>query len=329
MLQISILEFENSELKKRVADNEVIKKQLLSCQLENASMKKYIESLKDELQKCKKDCKVLNQASIDNNSLKSDIQSRNKKIEELEKIVSSYIESNIKDKEQLESELNDEREKHLQTETKLLEQISTLEQSLELSRTQILSTENDISLYKTNINDLQLEKLNLSKQRMENEQSLKSLQNSYDTLNQEQLNLKLNNDCLQQKYSNLEQKYWKLEALQNQVATVTTSLESIPKACPPLQVSQPSAISLTKAQLFNGIKRYLSASMVSLLRMEMFGSSEREWKSDERHVAVDLLRLGENVYKYFTDEWRFRLPALRDVRNWLSQSVVMDDEDDL
>lgn len=85
----------------------------------------------------------------------------------------------------------------------------------------------------------------------------------------------------------------------------------------------------TKAQLFNGIKKYLSSSMMSLLRMEMFGNSDRTWKPDEQRTAVDLLRLGENVYRYFIDEWRLRLPSMNETRNWLQQSTFDDNEEDL
>lgn len=86
----------------------------------------------------------------------------------------------------------------------------------------------------------------------------------------------------------------------------------------------------SKAQLFNGIKKYISSSMLALLRMEMFGSVERNWKPDEKRVAMDLLQLGDDVYKYINDEWRFRLPALGEVRVWLADTTnSMDDEDDL
>ncbi|XP_017474308.1 PREDICTED: uncharacterized protein LOC108364933 [Rhagoletis zephyria] len=88
--------------------------------------------------------------------------------------------------------------------------------------------------------------------------------------------------------------------------------------------------SLTKAQLFNGVKKYISSSMVALLRMEMFGSGDRDWKPDERRVAMDLLQLGDQIYRYISDEWRFRLPALGEVRNWFADTTnSIDDEEDL
>ncbi|XP_055841087.1 uncharacterized protein LOC129908534 [Episyrphus balteatus] len=102
---------------------------------------------------------------------------------------------------------------------------------------------------------------------------------------------------------------------------------------PPPVVIKPAntpstSTTLTKPQLFNGIKKYLSASMTALVRMEMFGSSERAWKPDEKQVSVELLKLGEKVFKYLKDEWRFRLPPQKMVEEWTNE-VVDEDEDDL
>ncbi|XP_055546049.1 uncharacterized protein LOC129730600 isoform X2 [Wyeomyia smithii] len=83
---------------------------------------------------------------------------------------------------------------------------------------------------------------------------------------------------------------------------------------------------MNKAQLFNGIKRYLNPTMVALLRMEMFGGpTERQWKPDEKALAVELIGLGENVYDHFCDEFRFRLPCKKDVQQWKQQELHDDD----
>lgn len=83
---------------------------------------------------------------------------------------------------------------------------------------------------------------------------------------------------------------------------------------------------MNKVQLFNGIKRYLNPTMVALLRMEMFGGSvERQWKTDEKSLSVELLSLGENVYDHFCDEFRFRLPQKKDVQKWKEQELEDDD----
>lgn len=81
---------------------------------------------------------------------------------------------------------------------------------------------------------------------------------------------------------------------------------------------------LTKIQLFSSIKKYLSPSMATLVRMEMFGGPDREWKKDEKQVSIELLRLGDEVFKYVRDEWRFRLPPLKSVEKWLNEHIVKD-----
>ncbi|XP_065073290.1 titin [Ochlerotatus camptorhynchus] len=84
---------------------------------------------------------------------------------------------------------------------------------------------------------------------------------------------------------------------------------------------------MNKVQLFNGIKRYLNPTMVAMLRMELFaGSAERQWKADEKTLAVELNNLGENVYDHFSDEFRFRLPSKKDVQKWKKEAL--DDDGD-
>lgn len=135
------------------------------------------------------------------------------------------------------------------------------------------------------------------------------------------ITLKKKYNDLMAKYSQLEQKFNELE--EQHVATVSTSHEAKITTA----TITYTAATLSKAQLFNSIKRYLNAAMISLLRIEMFGNADRQWKSDERHVAADLLNLGEPVYKHFTDEWRFHLPSIRIVRDWLNHSIDVDVDD--
>lgn len=75
----------------------------------------------------------------------------------------------------------------------------------------------------------------------------------------------------------------------------------------------------TKIQLFNGIKKYLNPSMVALLRMEMFGDTERQYKSDEKSLAVELLNVQSNIYEYMRSELRFRLPPKKDAETWAKE----------
>lgn len=81
---------------------------------------------------------------------------------------------------------------------------------------------------------------------------------------------------------------------------------------------------MTKVQLFNGIRKYLNPTMVALLRMEMFGSSDREYRPDEKQLSKELYNLNQNVYDYMRDEWRFRLPPKSAVETWLK---TPDDEE--
>lgn len=81
---------------------------------------------------------------------------------------------------------------------------------------------------------------------------------------------------------------------------------------------------MTKIQLFNAIRRYLNPSMVALLRMEIFGGAEREYRTDEKQIAKELFNLNASVYDYMREEWRFRLPSKAQVELWLKEP---DDED--
>lgn len=74
---------------------------------------------------------------------------------------------------------------------------------------------------------------------------------------------------------------------------------------------------MTKVQLFNGIRKYLNPNMIALLRMEMFGGPDREYRPDEKQLSKELYNLNQNVYDYMRDEWRFRLPPKTDVDEWL------------
>lgn len=100
--------------------------------------------------------------------------------------------------------------------------------------------------------------------------------------------------------------------------SVSTSSSSVSK---PIEKLAP----MSKPHLFNGIRRYLNPSMVALLRMEMFGEAEREYKPDEREIAMELMRLPPtdaapgSVYDFMRSEWRFRLPPRNDVLQWIQE----------
>jgi hypothetical protein len=85
--------------------------------------------------------------------------------------------------------------------------------------------------------------------------------------------------------------------------------------------------SYNKVQLFNGIKRYLPPSLMALVRMELFGAPNREYRKDERIICGELLKLGEQTYDFFSEEWRLRLPSKDQVQTWLSEETPVDDDD--
>lgn len=333
-IKCSILEKENAELNVTAKENEDLNKKLLALQMENTRLQKFVKDnkvLNDKLVKYTEENKKLQNEITKCDILKAELLSKQEEIDEMENQLETLKNNELKEKDlrkQFDLELETLKKDNLTKEEKLTEELNNLKEKLTQTQQQLKTKEAELKDVQLDLNSLKSEKETLKQRHEELQQTLNNIQNNFEIKQNDFRTLKTDYDNVQQKYLTMEQKYWKLQALQNQEATVTTSN----KSATPTNVSTPavSANSLSKAQLFNGIKRYLSASMVSLLRMEMFGSSEREWKNDERQVAVDILRLGDTVYKYFTDEWRFRLPALRDVRNWLSQSEqMMDDEEDL
>lgn len=92
-------------------------------------------------------------------------------------------------------------------------------------------------------------------------------------------------------------------------------------------------VPLTKPQLFNGVRRYLNPSMVALLRMELFGDPEREYRPDEQEFSMELLnqsvRTDINVFDYMRSEWRFRLPPKNVVEQWIRKRQETDDGDNV
>uniref|UniRef100_A0A182PLE8 THAP-type domain-containing protein n=1 Tax=Anopheles epiroticus TaxID=199890 RepID=A0A182PLE8_9DIPT len=123
----------------------------------------------------------------------------------------------------------------------------------------------------------------------------------------------------------MEQNIGEMEELKKLVQTLANRPEpqAVTQAAAPQKVVMERGPQLTKAQLFNSIKRYLNPAMVTLLRMELFaGPAERQWKPDEKSLAVDMLNLGEPVYDYFKEEFRFRLPSKSDAQQWKDSGEI-------
>ncbi|XP_075161325.1 uncharacterized protein LOC142234130 [Haematobia irritans] len=283
-----------------------IEKQFQRCQKESFQKSKNIQVLKSEIVDLKKKNESLSQLLTDQSSA--------------DEIVSLRV--------AYEKQLEAEQRKYSLAEQTFDVQINALQSSLDMVRRQLSEAVNHVNSINEDNLRAQEEKIYLQKEKLEVEQSLQSLQEKFDNVDVEHQLLKDKYEILTITHQKLEENYKKLENQHSQSGRVTTT--SNDNFSENQKRAQNSATTTpTKAQLFNGIKRYISSSMQALLRMEMFGSSDREWKQDERQVSVDLLRLGESVYNYFTDEWRLRLPMLRDVRNWLTQAVDIEQEEDL
>lgn len=146
----------------------------------------------------------------------------------------------------------------------------------------------------------------LLKQKVQFESTIQELEAALEMKNRELLELKRKSD---DKECELQEKIAKMTELQSRDSS-----------------SQKPGV-LTKAQLYNGLKKYLCPAMATLVRMEMFGGAEREWKKDEKMASIDLLKLGDGVFNYFRDEWRIHLPAKKDVKEWTDNSDQFDDEE--
>lgn len=127
----------------------------------------------------------------------------------------------------------------------------------------------------------------------------------------------------------LLQEYDKLQAEFEKLSEENAKLKRLQAESPRTSAAiKPTALSLSKPQLYMAIKKYVGPTMAALLRMEMFGGSEdRTWKDDEREFATELLQLGDEVYKYCCDEWRFRLPSMRIARSWLEKKNTENSEE--
>lgn len=143
--------------------------------------------------------------------------------------------------------------------------------------------------------------------------NLDELQLKYDELKKDLERISLENASLKQEVDQLETKLVQANKAQRLTASCATP-------APPL----------SKPQLYRGIQKYLGPTMAALVRMEMFGGGERAWKEDERDFAKELLQLGEHVYTHCCEEWRFRLPSLRQAKTWLDErEIAQDEEEDL
>jgi len=108
-----------------------------------------------------------------------------------------------------------------------------------------------------------------------------------------------------------------------------TKSTEVPTASPAKpECSNISQSHMNKAQLFNGIKRYISPAMIALLRIELFSTPGREFKKDEKIICSEIMKLGDGVYDFLSEEWRLRLPQKQEVQQWMQAAEAEDDDDD-
>ncbi|XP_039965598.1 uncharacterized protein LOC120778001 [Bactrocera tryoni] len=236
--------------------------------------------------------------------------------------------------DELSKELLDKDEKYVKKTEELLARIRELEKELGQSKDELKKKTTILSR-----TEIELDKASTAYQNLL--ENYEELENKYKNELEINKNTSIESRCLKQEKARLSEKcleYEKQKQLKQKEA-VTTSQASSSSIGKEIAIGNRRYTAgghnnmqntPSKAQLFNGIKKYISSSMLALLRMEMFGSADRNWKPDEQRVAMDLLQLGDEVYKYINDEWRFRLPALGEVRTWLADTTnSMDDEEDL
>lgn len=72
----------------------------------------------------------------------------------------------------------------------------------------------------------------------------------------------------------------------------------------------------SKVRQFNSIRKYLNPTMAALLRMEMFGRGEYEYRADEKHFSKQLYSLSPTVYEHMRNEWQFALPSKEILEQW-------------
>lgn len=175
---------------------------------------------------------------------------------------------------------------------------------------------------------------------------MRALKEEIDTLNStveaKQLEIKQQLDVNDQHITEINKQFQQLQIQKTRIreleaqlqhhkpsSVASTSVSTTSASSNPSAVAQSKPVEklapMSKPVLFNGIKRYLNPSMVALLRMEMFGEAEREFKPDERDIAMELMKLPlddaqpGSVYEFMRSEWRFRLPPRNSVLQWIQE----------
>lgn len=216
--------------------------------------------------------------------------------------------------------LNDENQRQRLEIDSQKEQIARQQHSLDVA----LANAAEGSKIKTSLRE-EIESLNKTISMNQTE-----MKRQLDMIDQQMLDINQQHQLIQTQKSRiyeLEQSQLQKPSLPSSVSTTTTTpainTSSTAKSKPSEKLAATS-----KPVLFNGIRRYLNPSMVALLRMEMFGEAEREYKPDERDIAIELMKLPLNdaqpgsVYDFMRSEWRFRLPPRNSVLQWIQEREI-------
>lgn len=234
----------------------------------------------------------------------------------------SSVEIEHRTKLKYEQKLKTEKTKYEVDKAKLLREISILQQNLDESKQQQSADKVNYNLIRKIYSNTLKEKADLLQQRIEINQELQTLQEKLNDINKEHRLLKENHEILKSNYDELKESTANCAKCTAASIAKSGNTPMIKKNKSKTLVVNPS----TKVEVFNSIKRYINASMIALLRMDMFGSPDRAWKNDEQQVSIAILRLGETVYIHFIDVWHLRLPALPLVKNWLEQEHIKMEE---
>lgn len=71
-----------------------------------------------------------------------------------------------------------------------------------------------------------------------------------------------------------------------------------------------------KIRQFNSIRKHLNPTLATLLRMDMFGGHNYNYRADEKQFSKELFALSPAVYEHMRNEWQFSLPPRELLEEW-------------
>lgn len=73
-----------------------------------------------------------------------------------------------------------------------------------------------------------------------------------------------------------------------------------------------------KVNLFNSIRRYLSPSLMALVRLQMFMTQNYEFRADEIQTSKELFDISQDAYFFLRNEWMIPLPSPEVINDWMN-----------